>query len=309
MRRVTLLRAGAALLVQSCAPAGPAPSATSAATPAAAPSPATVPSLRLAILADEGTLQPYTYKTGYPGWNMLMLVYDSVMQLDADNVPRPLLAREVKAAGDGATYDIALRSGITWHDGQPLTADDVKFSYEYFLQNVYPRFTSPLRAIDSIATKGASDLTIALKAPNPSFPIRALADVPILPRHLWSTVEGTKVREFPATVGSGPYRLVEVAPDRVYRLQANRAYFLGAPPVDELIFPVIADLNTTLQALRAGEVHGLTRALPPEQVMPFSQPPFKVARGASFLSTLLQINDERPPFDRKEIRQAVDLAV
>jgi peptide/nickel transport system substrate-binding protein len=88
--------------------------------------------LRIAVLTDEGTLQPYSYKTGYPGWNLLLLVYDTVLQLDADNIPRPHLAREVRVAPDGLTYTVGLRSGVRWHDGRPLTADDVKFTYEYF---------------------------------------------------------------------------------------------------------------------------------------------------------------------------------
>lgn len=279
--------------------------------PAAAPTAAkpAVPSLRIAIMTDEGTLQPYTYKTGYPGWNMLNLVYDSLLQLDVENQPKPLLARDMKVSPDGATFDFTLRPNIKWHDGKPLTADDVKFTYEYFVKNTHPRFTGPLRGIESITTGGADKLSIKLKAPNPSFPIRALADVPIMPRHVWESVPGEKTKETLATIGSGPYKLVEANPEGVYRLRANADYFLGAPPVDELLFPIIKDLNTALQALRTGEIQALTRDLPPEQVQTFSQAPFKVAKGPGFASTMLQMNDERPPFDKKEVRQAIDLAI
>jgi peptide/nickel transport system substrate-binding protein len=60
-------------------------------------------------MTDEGTLQPSSYKTGYPGWTLLLLVYDTVLQLDADNVPRPHLARKVPVAPGGLTYTVALR--------------------------------------------------------------------------------------------------------------------------------------------------------------------------------------------------------
>jgi peptide/nickel transport system substrate-binding protein len=303
---------GGALLV-ACGAASPAgePETPATGRPTGAPGGArpAVASLRLAIAGDEGTLQPYTYKTGYPGWNLLSLLYDTLLQLDSENVPRPLLARDVSVSAGGTTYEIALRPGVTWHDGKPLTADDVKFTVEYFLRNVHSRFTNPLRTVDSVTVRGAEGLTIALKAPNPSFPIRALADVPILPRHVWETVEGERTKEVEAKIGSGPYRLVEADPEAVYRLQAHAGYFLGPPPANELIFPVIKDLNTALQALRAGEVQAVVRALPPEHVPQFSQPPFKVAKGPGFVSTLLQLNTERPPFTRKDVRQAIDLAI
>ncbi len=316
-----------AVVAGACAPAPAAPPAATAppAQPTQAPQPAaagqptqapapkpTTPaaqSLRLAILANEGTLQPYTYDTGYPGWNLLMLVYDTVLQLDVNNVPQPLLAREVRSNADGSQYDITLRSGIKWHDGQPLTSEDIKFTYEYFIKNPHSRFTGPLRNVDSITTNGPEQLTIKLKSSTPSFPNRALADIPIMPKHLWESVPGDKVKEAQVTVGSGPYKLVEATPDQVYRMKANADYFLGAPAVDELIFPVIKDLNAALQALRSGEVQMVTRELPPEQIQPFSQAPFKIAKGSGFGPTMLQFNAERPPFDRKEVRQAIDLAI
>src|SRR5437016_303067 len=130
------------LIGAACTPAAsvvptanpPAPNPVGAAMPSVA-------LLRIAILADEGMLTPYTFKFGNPGYNMLSLVYDTILQLDADNVPKPLLAKDVKVSPDGSTYDITLRSGVRWHDGQPLTAEDVKFTYEYFLKNTQGRFT------------------------------------------------------------------------------------------------------------------------------------------------------------------------
>ena len=292
--------------------AAPKPTEPAAAKPTEPAKPAAKPAvaqLRIAIPNDEGALTPYTYKFGYPGLQMLFLVYDTVMQLDAEQIPRPLLAREVKPSADGLTYEISLRPGIRWHDGKPLTADDVKFTYEYFIQNTSGRFSPPLRtSVDSITTSGAEGVTIKLKAANPSFPVRALADIPIMPRHVWEGVPAEKTKETLATIGSGPYKLLE-ATETLYRMRANADYFLGAPAVDELLFPVIKDQNTALQALRTGEIQGFTTELPPEQVQQFNQGALKVAKGPNFASTLLQLNTERAPLDKKEVRQAIDLAI
>jgi peptide/nickel transport system substrate-binding protein len=197
---------------------------------------------------------------------------------------------------------------VRWHDGKPLTADDVKFTYEYFLANTQGRFTTSLRPVDSIATSGTDKLSVKLKMAYPSFPIRLLADVPIMPKHVWEGVPGAKTKETLATIGSWPYKLLE-ATDTLYRMRANEDYFLGAPPVGELLFPVIKDANTALQALRTGENQGWTQELPPEQVQQFSQAPLKVAKGPNYASTMLQLNNELAPLNRKEVRQAIDLAI
>ena len=305
---LTLL-AAVGILIGACAPTAPASSAapTSAATAAASKAP--VASMRVAILADEGTLTPFSYKFGYPGQQMMYLTYDTLMVLDADNIPKPLLAKEVKTSADGATYDVTLRSGVKWHDGRPLTNEDVKFSFDFILAGTRAAFRTPIRTVTSVTLTGTEGLTIKLSAPNPSFPVRALAAVPIIPKHIWEGVDPAKQGEFKATVGSGPYKLIEATPDTVYRMQANTEYFLGAPPVTELIWPVIKDQNTAFQALRTGEIQALIREVPPEQISQFSAAPFKIAKGAGFASTMLQFNDTRAPWNKKEVRQAVDYAI
>src|SRR5688572_9560776 len=183
--RIALLTLALVAIVASACAAPPPTSGGPSATPAASPTVSTVASMRIAILADEGTLTPFSYKFGYPGQQMMYLNYDTLMLLDAENVPQPLLAREVKTSANGATYDITLRSGVKWHDGQPLTNADVKFTYEYILKTTRAAFRTPLRTIESITTTGTDALTIKLTGPNPSFPVRALAAAPIIPKHVW----------------------------------------------------------------------------------------------------------------------------
>lgn len=296
------------VFLAACSPAAPSTPTTGG---AANPTPGSRPvqSLRIAILSDEGTLTPYGYKFGYPGVQMVYLVYDTIMQLDTNNIPKPLLATDVKVGPDGATYDLTLRTGVTWHDGKPLTADDVKFTYEYFLKNTMGSFTTPLRPVETVTVSSPTAVSIKLRTPNPSFQVRALAAVPILPKHVWESADPTKLKEFTNATGSGPYKLVEANPDTSYRLQANQSYYLGAPTVNDLIFPIIKDQNTAFQALRSGEIQAITREVPAELINQFSQAPFKVAKGPGFASTLLQFNTERAPLDKREVRQAIDYAI
>ena len=103
--------------------------------------------VRAAITGDEDTINPYTYISGFPGWNLLMMQYDSIMQIDADGIPQPWLADSVSANADLTEWVVVLTDGVTWHDGQPLTADDVKFSYDYFIEWATGRFSRDLRGV------------------------------------------------------------------------------------------------------------------------------------------------------------------
>ena len=111
-------------------------------------------SLRMAIAGTENSMNPYTYRTGYPGWNMLLLEYDTLLQLDTDGVPQPWLASSRELSEDGLTLTFELRDDVTWHDGEAFTADDVKFTFEYYQEHEHGRWTRNARPVASVETDG-----------------------------------------------------------------------------------------------------------------------------------------------------------
>lgn len=275
---------------------------------AALPSPGQGATLRMAITRDEGSLNPYTYQTGYPGWNLMTLVYEPLFTPDADNIPQPWLVRRYTVSPDGRTWTFTLYPNIRWHDGRPLTADDVKFTYEYVRRYAHSRWTSQVRGIESIDTSGPTTLAIRLTAPSSGFTAQPLADLPILPRHIWEHV--TEPRRFNDVVGSGPYKVAEVKEGQFYRLVANDAYFAGRPKVPELVLPIIRDATVTFTALRAGEIDTTVRPLSPEVVGEFEKVAgIKVVRGAGYASTILQFNAEHPLLKDVRLRQAIANAI
>jgi len=264
--------------------------------------------LRVAILGDESTLQPYTYVTGYPGWPLMSLVYDTLFLADDDNVPRPWLATADRLSADGLTHTLTLRADATWHDGRALTSADVAFTVGYYQAHRHQRWTRAVRDITRVDTPDPTTAVVTLAQPDAGFAQRVLGDVPILPAHIWRAAEDPK--GFANHTGSGPFRLEEYVPDRFYRFTANRDYFRGVPAIETLVVPVIATPAAAFAALRAGEVQAVARELPPELVAQFAaQPGVKVARGTGFATTLLQFNTERAPWNDVRLRRVVASAL
>jgi peptide/nickel transport system substrate-binding protein len=314
LRRGSLLLILVVLLLAACTsqavPAAPADTTPAAAEEGVASS--AVEQLRVAIIGDESTLTPYTYVTGYPGWNILTLQYDTLYQLDAEGVPQPWLVTAAETSEDGLTITLELREDVTWHDGEPFTAADVKFTFDNFVAFPQSRFTRALRPVASTAVDGDYRVIITLTAPAPSFQLGTLADVPIMPEHIWGEIENPAEHIFESVtnIGTGPYKLVEYEADQYYRFEANADYFAGAPNVAELVLVQFADDAGALAALRSGEVDMITRPIAPEQIeLLRAQPGLAVQQGPLYTTQMITYDVTRSPFNRLEVRQAMALAI
>ena len=307
----TALILSLALVATACSGSGDAgtDAATADTTDEEAATPAAdTDSLVVAIGSDEGTLTPYTYVTGYPGWNLMNLVYDTLLILDEDSSPQPHLAESVDISDDGLTWTLTL-ADATWHDGEPVTADDVAFTFDYVQQFTSSRFTGPASAATSVETDGDT-VTLTLDEANPEFAIRPLADMPILPAHIWADVDDPDSASIELAVGTGPYMLTEHRPDQSYELSANPNYALGTPSVQSVTLSIIPEQQTAIAALQSGEVQAVTDGVPPQLVDELAdRDGIEVVSGPEFGSTLLLMNNGRAPLDEFEVRRAVALAI
>lgn len=264
-------------------------------------------SVTIAISSDEGTLTPFTSQTGYPGNNLVKLIFDTLVIVQGDSVT-PLLAKQIQTT-DNKVFTLPLRPGATWHDGKPLTADDVVFSVEFYKKNMEGDSSIDVRPVESVTASGDT-VTLTLKAPDPEFPRRILADMAILPKHLWSSVEKVSEAGTDKAIGSGPYKLTQYDNARGYTLTANPSYALGKPKVDTVKVVVIPEESTQFAALRTGEIHLSARTVPPQQLQALErQPNIGVVKGTEFASTLLAFNTTRAPFDKPEVRRALAKAI
>lgn len=263
--------------------------------------------LRMAITQDEGTLTPYTYLTGYPGYELMTLIYDQLFLMDVDLAPQPWLAASLHIADD-VTYHLDLREGVRWHDGAPFTAEDVAFSIGYYQTHLLGRFTTSANKVVAVDVTGPLSVTLTLGAPDATFVQTGLADLPMLPRHVWEGVE--EPRTMATAMGTGPYRLEEYVTDQYYRLVANADFWGPAPAHAEIVAVVIRDETATFQALQANQIDVAVRPVPAGSVERFQgDRELAVQRGAGFPSTILIMDLEQPGLADVAVRRAIAGAI
>lgn len=255
----------------------------------------------------DGSLSPYTFEIGYP---LVTLVYDTLMLRDADGVPRPWLARSVRRSEGASRVTVRLRRGVRWHDGRPLTADDVAFTFRFVAERAHPRFTTQVTEVESVRAVDRLTVVFDLRRPALGFEDQPLADVPILPRHLWEGLPPDQPAPNGLPVGSGPYRLVRSSPRRGYVFQANDGYFKGRPTVGRIEMPIIRDEERSYTALRRRQVDMLPFSLPKDPAEDLGGAfGINLETGPSYLGTALLLNLRRPPFDEPAVRRAVARAL
>jgi peptide/nickel transport system substrate-binding protein len=191
----------------------------------------------------------------------------------------PGLAESWEPSEDGLTWTFKIREGVKWHDGEPLTASDVAFSFNFQIEYELGNFLSALDGIESVTAP--DDTTVVIQCARPKADITAMW-VPIVPEHIWgefkSYEEITEFANKPPIVGSGPFQIVEWEKGEFVRCAANKDYWGGTPKVDEVIFRRYSNQDTLAQDLKLGTID-LAINIPPAQVAPLEADP-NVAAGA-----------------------------
>jgi peptide/nickel transport system substrate-binding protein len=273
--------------------------------------------VRVAIKGFENNITPFTVAFGaLPATNDIMhLVHDSLFWSQVSADPEPWLAESAESSDGGRMWTVTLRDGVQWHDGVPFTAEDVKFSFEFYRDQPgasgrYAHHVFDVPDFDRAEVVDPLTINLFFNAPAPQFEIMPGADLPIVAKHVWEGIEepGTATEMLP--VGTGPYQLVEIVPDQRYRLQANETYFKGRPTVDELELVVIKDPASAFAALQTGDIDMVERTVPPELVEQFrNSSDIEVAESTRLESSQLYFNARKAPLTDPALRKAISMAV
>ena len=275
-----------------------------AAVPVAqAQSPETPSRVRVSLNGYENNLTPFTLTfSSFPNANDLIhLIYDSLFWSQADENPEPWLAERAEPSADRTNWTVTLRKGIKWQDGRPFTAEDVKFTFEYFLlfadlTGRYGHHVTNFPPFDRAQVLNKNQVRLYFKTPAPAFKIMPGADLPMLPKHIWERVTSPAGAVENSPIGTGPYKLAQLATDQRYSLVANKDYFKGQPLVDEIEILIHPDATQAFDALSKNQVDLVARNAPPEVVDSLSSEEVKVIRGSKLESVQMNFNTRKAPF-------------
>jgi peptide/nickel transport system substrate-binding protein len=192
-----------------------------------------------------------------PEYSTADLMYDTFLGWEQEDFDtKANLASEWQQSEDGLTWTFTVRDDITWHDGQPLTAGDIAYTFNWILDQKVGNFIDYLPFTDEITAPDDTTLVWRTTIPTgaPVYP----PYIYIMPEHVLSQYENKaefkKWKGFPDPVGSGPFRMVEWRRGDFWRLEANPDYWQGAPHIDEFVFRVFQNEDAMIEALKQGEI-------------------------------------------------------
>jgi len=191
----------------------------------------------------QGIITPYM---------VLYALHDAMVKALPGKAEAPCLAESWSASEDGLTHDFVIRAGAKFHNGEPVTAEDVKFSYERYRGTSHDLMKERMAAIE---TPDPGHVRFKLKTPWPdflSFYSSATGAGWVVPKKYVEQVGDEGFKKAP--IGAGPYKFVSFTPGVELVLEASEGYWRKVPNVKRLVMKVIPDEGTRSAALKRGEV-------------------------------------------------------
>jgi peptide/nickel transport system substrate-binding protein len=215
--------------------------------------------LVVAIGSDPGSLNPAVTSNGGVHTASEMM-FNGLVGWGADGKLVPELAESWTIEGGGTSYKFNLRQNVKWHDGQPFTSDDVKFTFEKALLKLHSRTLASVGGAQ-VSIETPDSKTVIFRFPNPYAPLLQqlnVTEAPIIPKHVYegcadlATVAGCPANKAP--VGTGPFKLDSYTIQEI-KMVRNPDYFRpGLPYLDGMVERVIPDAGTQLLALENKEI-------------------------------------------------------
>ena len=242
-------------------------------------------------------------------------IFASPLRFDDKWNAQPYLAEKWSLAADGKSLTLNLRKGAVFHDGKPITSEDVAFSIMAIKAN-HP-FTTMMGPVEKVETPDPYTAIIRMNTPHPAI-ILAMSPAlcPILPKHIYG--DGTDLKVHPRNstdvVGSGPFRLTELKPGQRVVLERFDKFFLaGKPYLDKIIININPDSNNLMLGLERGEIQMLPYATNSTELKRLSTKPAltMTSKGFEGIGALnwLAFNTAKKPMSDVNVRKAIAMTI
>ena len=239
------------------------------------------------------------------------VLFPGLVRPDEALRPQPDLALSWTESDDGLTYDFTLRPGVTWHDGAPFSAHDVKFTFDQIADvKSGSRLRSDFATVAGVDVVDSLHVRFRLREPFAPFLTLLGYNAGILPAHILSGAPLTQAVDFNRArpVGTGPFMVEEIDPGASLTLVRNPRYFGPAPRLHRIVFKLVPDVNAQVAQLRAGELDLVT-------IEPANLPSVQGVDGIRILQvpvvqhTYVAFNIQSPLFASPLVRRALNYAV
>lgn len=216
------------------------------------------------VVGTPRSLNPLLSSTNDVDMDLVSLIYSSLFTIDGEGKIVGDLVQDYTVSEDQKTYTLSLREGVHWHDGRPLTIDDIIFT---IAQIQDPAWKSPLHpAFEDVTVERLGDDLLKLTLEKPFAPFLSKLRFGILPKHIWKDVlpqNALMAEQNLKPVGSGPFRFLSLKRDKrgfvlSYTLERNKDFYGQPPYLKELSFKFYPDYFNAVEALRKRQVDSLS---------------------------------------------------
>jgi peptide/nickel transport system substrate-binding protein len=266
-------------------------------------SPATAQQGKITVAqsVDVFTLDP-SKNTAAPSLNVYQNVFGNLSEIEATGLIAPSVAESWNAEKDATVWTFKIRSGIKFHNGDPLTVDDVVWTYRTILDDPKSPVRSYLKAVVAVEKVDDRTVRITTKSPFSTFG-RQVSLVSIMPQKAYTEIGSEQFSVAP--IGSGPFKVKKWVKDDFLELEAFSDYWEGAPSVKTVIFRPMPSEAARAAALAAGEID-IVPVLPPPLVDSMSKMDgINVTKVPSNRVIFIAYNTNTPPLGNIKLRQAI----
>ncbi len=261
-------------------------------------------------------INPFYISGATDSW-ITELIWDRMMRIGPTGLAEPWAAETVEWADDAMSVTVTLRDGMMWHDGEPVTADDVVFSFTAPV-TFAPMYKPFVDGIANIEVLDESTIRFDLKEPNAAFETSTLAKLNLAPKHIWEPLlealsEGENAESVleETRIGSGPFKFDRWVTQQEVVLTANTDHW-APPKIDRWILRIVLNVEATLGMLRSGELNFLSDYTgDPELLIEAAEADgdLEVVESVDIGFQYLAFNLRRPPFDDAAFRRALSSAI
>lgn len=260
-------------------------------------------------------LNPLLSFNNAPDRDINRLVFSGLIRFDGKGIAQVDLAKSMGVSMDGTLYNFVLRDDAFWHDGEPVTADDVVFTVDLLRQGGAAIPADLQEFWQAIECVKLSDDTLQFRLPEPFAPFPDYLAFGILPRHLLDGQTLEEMIDSPfnlAPIGSGPYRFDSLLLDngviQGVVLAANETYYGTAPYIQQVVFRYYPDSGSALQAYRNGQVQGISNITQDVLTAALAEPNLGIYTARQPLLSMVMFNlknQEAPFLQEAKVRRAL----